>query len=202
VIRFFPIVATALMLAACSATESHDAGSMGTPAASSDTKAPPRPANDLPAHSVFDAMPDFNGIGPLRFGMSAAEMRKAWGAPLYGEAPANDPHACYYLRPRNDDYDLLFMMEGDRFARIDVKTDGKTAPGGGRAGMSIVELRKLYGGRIKSEPNHYDSDATDLRVAPPHGGNALLLFEANQKGIVTSWRIGKPQQVNYVEGCG
>jgi hypothetical protein len=193
---------TILALVACSATESRDAGSMDTPMVQSDAKSPPpRPANDLPPHSVLDATPDFNGIGPLRFGMSAEQMRKAWGAPLYGEAPPNNSQACYYLRPRKDDYELLFMVEGDRFVRVDVKTGTKAAPGGGRVGMSIGELRKLYGGRVKSEPNFYDSDAVDLRVAPPHRKNALLLFEANEKGIVNSWRIGKPQQVNYVEGC-
>ncbi|HJU09116.1 MAG TPA: lectin [Rhodanobacteraceae bacterium] len=166
-----------------------------------DAKTPPRPANDLPARSVLDAMPDFEGIGPLHFGMSAGQMRKAWGGPLYGEAPANDSLACYYLRPSQDQYDLLFMVEGDRFVRIDVKTESKTAPGAGRVGMSIAELRKLYGGRIKTAPNFYDPDSTDLRVVSPHGEDALLLFEANEKGVVTSWRIGKPQQVNYVEGC-
>ena len=148
-------------------------------------------------------MPDFTGIGPLRFGMTAEQVRKAWGAPLYGGPDPRDPdsQACYYVRPSKDDYDLLFMVEGDRFVRVDVKADTKVAPGGGRVSMSTVELRKLYDGRIKAAPNFYDSDATDLRVAPPHRENALLLFEANEKNIVTSWRIGEPQQVNYVEGC-
>lgn len=201
-IRIVLIMAAALALVACGTTGSHEIGSTNDPLKPADAKTPRRPANDLPARSVLDAMPDFTGIGPLRFGMSAEQMRKAWGAPLHGEAPVNDSQACYYLRPSRDKYDLLFMVEGDRFVRVDVKTAEKTAPGGGRVGMDIIELRKLYDGRIKASPNFYDSAATDLRVTPSQPENALLLFEANEKDIVTSWRVGKPQQVNYVEGCG
>ncbi|MGH8162755.1 MAG: lectin [Rhodanobacteraceae bacterium] len=155
----------------------------------------------LPPRSVLDAAPDFKGIGPLRFGMDAQQMRKAWTRPLYGEAPANDPNACYYLRPRKDDYGLLFMMENDRFARVDVRKNSITAPGGGRVGVTIDELRKLYAGRIDAAPNKYDPAAQTLRVTPPHDEAARLLFEADHDGKVTSWRIGFMQQVNYVEGC-
>ncbi len=200
-IRTVFIAAAVLVLVACGATESHDAGSTSTPVKTADAITPPRSANDLPARPVLDAMPDFNGIGPLRFGMSAEQMHKVWGAPLYGEAPANDSQACYYLRPNRNSYDLLLMVEGDRFVRVDVRTDRKAAPGGGRVGMSIAELRKLYGGRIEAAPNFYDPDSKDLRVVSPHGEDALLLFETNEKGVVTSWRIGNREQVNYVEGC-
>ena len=49
-----------------------------------------------------------------------------------------------------------------------------------------------------------------LAVAPalaqdPAGGNAVLLFETDAKGPdakVTSWRIGVPPAIDYVEGCG
>ena len=201
-IRAFPILATALVLAACSATESHDAASMDARVASANTKAPPpRPANDLPARSVLDAMPDFNGIGPLRFGMSAEQMRKAWGAPLYGETPADDSQACYYVRPNKESYDLLFMVEGDRFVRIDVKADGKTAPGGGRVGMNMQQVEKLYAGRVHVSPGKYDPGEKILGVMPSHGEKAKMIFETDASGLVKSWRIGIPPQIDYVEGC-
>ncbi len=200
-IRIVLIMAAALALVACGTTGSHEIGSTNDPLKPADAKTPRRPANDLPARSVLDAMPDFNGIGPPRFGMSAEQMRKAWGMPLYGEAPVNDSQACYYLRPRKDDYDLLFMVEGDRFVRIDVKTNSKTAPGGGRAGMDAQQIANLYAGRVTSMPNKYDPAAKILSVAAPHGEHAKLIFETDPFGLVKSWRIGIAPQIDYVEGC-
>jgi hypothetical protein len=197
VIRAFSIAAITLMLIACSATESHDADSMGAL-----TPPPPRPVNDLPPRSLIDAMPDFGGIGPLRFGMTAEQMRKTWGVPLYGEGPANDPQACHYLRPGKDDYGLLFMVEGDRFVRVDVKTDTKAAPGGGRVGMDAGQIEKLYAGRTTATPGKYDGGAKVLSIAAPGSVEAKLVFETDASGLVKSWRIGLMPQVGYVEGCG
>lgn len=190
------------MLIACGATGSHDAGSMDTPTAPPDAPPPPRPTTDLPPRSVFDAMPDFSGIGPLRFGMTPEQMRKAWGTPLYGEAPPNDPRACYYLRPRLDKYDLLFMVEGDRFVRTDVKAADRTAPGGGRVGMDVKKIEKLYAGHLTVSPDKYDSAAKNLSVSSPQGEGAKLIFGTDASGVVKSWRIGVSPQVDYVEGCG
>lgn len=155
----------------------------------------------MPARSVYDALPDFNGLGPLRFGMDAQQMRKAWTQPLYGAAPANDPNARYYLRPRKDDYNVLLMMDGGKFVRVDVRKDSVTAPGGGRVGIAVDALRKLYVDGISASPNKYDPMVQTLRVVPPHGGSARLVFKTNAPGKVTSWRIGLPLQVDYVEGC-
>ncbi|MEO7148351.1 MAG: lectin [Rhodanobacteraceae bacterium] len=155
----------------------------------------------MPARSVYDALPDFNGLGPLRFGMDEQQMQKAWTRPLYGAASANDPNACYYLRPRKDEYSLLLMMEGGKFVRVDVRKDSITAPGGGRVGLAVDGLRKLYADRIEAMPNKYDSAAHTLRVIPPHDEHARLVFETDANGKVVSWRIGLPPPVDYVEGC-
>lgn len=201
-IRTVFIGGAVLVLVACGATESHDASSMNGPMKPAEAMTPPRPANDLPARSVLDAMPDFNGIGQLQFGMSAEQMHKAWGAPLYGEAPVNDSQACYYLRPRKDDYDLLFMMEGGRFVRIDVKTSSKTAPGGGRVGMDAQQIEKLYAGHVHVSPGKYDSTEKILYVVPPRIKGTGLVFETDASGAMKAWRIGVAPQVDYVEGCG
>ena len=87
--------------------------------------------------------PDYNGVGPLHFGMTAAQMRTAWGAPLAGEAPAGDPGACHYLSLREGDSSELLMVEGGRFVRVDVRKASLVAPGGGRVGMRVAQLRKL-----------------------------------------------------------
>lgn len=154
----------------------------------------------LPPRSVANAQPDFNGIGPLRFGMSVAQMKQAWGKPLYGSAPAHAPKACYYLRSQENDYDLLLMVENDRFVRVDVKTKDKTAPGGGHIGMDAQQIENLYAGHVHVTPGKYDPSAKILDVAPPRIKDAGLIFET-ASGLVKSWRIGVYPQIDYVEGC-
>jgi hypothetical protein len=43
------------------------------------------------------------------------------------------------------------MIEGDRFAHIDVRAGTLVAPGGGRVGMTAE--RALYPGRIEERPH-------------------------------------------------
>lgn len=173
------------------------------PAAAPAQSAPQaRKGAPLPAVSVLDAQPGFNGIGPLRFGMTAAQARAAWGLPLHGEAPEQDPQACYYLSPQAGSHGLLFMVEGGRFVRVDVTTPAKTAPGGGRVGMPTRELEKLYAGRLATARGKYDAGSTVLTVMAPGGAPAKLVFTTSAAGVVTAWRIGTPPQVDYVEGCG
>lgn len=156
-----------------------------------------------PSTAMAQVSPDFHGVGPLRFGMTVAQMRKAWRMPLRGGPLPGDPTggACYYLMPRGGSNDLMLMVEEGRFVRVDVATSAAAAPGGGRVGMSLDAVRKLYAGRVKAAPSSYDAAAMDLRVTPSHGEKTLLLFEVNAAGKVTSWRVGETHQVNYVEGC-
>lgn len=202
-IRTAFIAAMALALAGCNATESRGADPIAAASESTATTATPsmHTGGTLPPRSVLDAAPNFNGLGPLRFGMDAQQMRKAWTQPLYGEPPQHDPSGCYYLHPRKDDYNLLLMMEGGNFVRVDVRKGSATAPGGGGLGMTIDEMRELYADRMEAMPNKYDSTAHTLRIAPLHGEPSRLVFETDAKGNVTSWRIGLPPQVDYVEGC-
>lgn len=189
----------AMVLNACTAAD-HRAGTRTYPAPVATQSPRMHTGGTLPPHSVESAQPDFAGIGPLHFGMNAAQMKQAWGKALYGEAPTNDPQACYYLRPRKDDYRLLFMMEGDRFVLLNVKTDSKTAPDGGRVGMDAQEIEKLYAGRVHVTPGKYDP-ATKILSVSSHIKDASLVFEADTSGVVKSWRIGVAPQIDYVEGC-
>ncbi|MCE5233599.1 MAG: lectin [Mizugakiibacter sp.] len=179
----------------------------GCAAASPSAAAPPATAPraveqpPMPARAVDDAQPDFNGIGPLHWNMDAASMRRAWGRPLYPEAAPADARACYYLSPRQGRHDLLLMVEGDRFVRVDVRRADKVAPGGGRVGMRVEDIRRLYAGRIEARPHRYVEGGQTLVVASPYGGAARLVFEIGADGAVSAWRIGLPPQVDYVEGC-
>jgi hypothetical protein len=143
-----------------------------------------------------------DGFGPAAFGAGAEAVRMAWGGDLGAPVPS-EPGGCYYLMPQPqppDGYRIAFMVEGDRFSRLDVRTDDITAPGGGRVGMTAAEIEALYPGRIERRPHKYVDGGHYLRIGDA-SGEGVLLFATDADGAVTEWRVGLPPQVDYVEGC-
>ena len=215
------IALLAFALAACNAertpAEANDAASPANPAAdamANDPAAPPamdQPAQDLPpatapAPGGINQAPDLglvrmDGYGDMRFGMSADEAKKAWGGELKG-VPAEEG-ACYYLTPKwvTTPSDFAFMIENGKFVRYDVGTGKEIAPGGGKVGMSADEIGTLYAGRVEETPHKYVEGGKYLGVKDSNGGNGKLVFATDKDGKVTSWRVGVPPQVDYVEGC-
>ncbi|MBB3345263.1 lectin [Luteimonas sp. RC10] len=168
----------------------------GTDAAPASAHAP---GTNIP--QVVDGVITFDGFGPAAFGGTEEDVRMSWGNDL-GDAAPSEPGGCYILKPQpigTTDYRLGFMIEGDRFVRIDVRNEGYTAPGGGKVGMDRAEIERLYGGRVEASPHKYVEGAQTLRVAE---GDKALVFETDAAGKVTEWRIGVPPQIDYVEGCG
>lgn len=171
-----------------------------------------QPATDMPpAHApgtnvpeVVDGTVSFDGFGPATFGSDAEQVRMAWGNDL-GDAAPSEPGGCYYLTPQPvgaGDYDLGFMIEGDRFSRIDVGNAGYTAPGGGKVGMRREDIEGLYAGRVEASSHKYVEGAHTLRVVDQDDAGRALVFETDASGTVTAWRIGASPQVDYVERCG
>ena len=144
----------------------------------------------------------FAGFGPARFGASEEEVRMAWGKDMQAD-PADTPDACHYLYPLprpHAGFRLAFMIEGGKFARIDVDTIDILAPGGGRVGLELEQIRSLYADRIEARPHKYVEGGQYLRIKDPDSGAGVLVFNVVD-GAVTAWRIGVPPQVDYVEGC-
>jgi len=153
---------------------------------------------DAPAEGTIT----FEGFGPAKFGATAEAVRQAWGGDL-GDAQPSEPGGCYYLIPQplgSEGYRTAFMVEGDRFARIDVRDASVTAPGGAKIGMTGDEVRALYPSRVEEQPHKYDPEGKVLRVTEG-GGDAALVLELDKDGRVDEWRVGVPPQVDYVEGC-
>lgn len=153
---------------------------------------------DRPAEGTIS----FAGFGPARFGAEPEQVRIGWGGDL-GDARPSEPGGCYYLVPQPmgaEGYRTAFMIEGERFVRIDVRDASVTAPGGARVGMTVDEVRALYPA-LEEQPHKYDPAGKVLRVADPGGGEAALVLEVDAQGRVDEWRVGLPPQVDYVEGC-
>ena len=153
---------------------------------------------DAPAEGTIT----FAGFGPAAFGANDEAVRQAWGGDL-GDGQPSEPGGCYYLIPQpvgTAGYRTAFMVEGDRFARIDVRDASVTAPGGAKVGMTADDVRALYP-KVEAQPHKYDPAGQVLRVADPAGGKGVLVLELDKDGRVDEWRVGVPPQVDYVEGC-
>jgi hypothetical protein len=144
-----------------------------------------------------------DGYGPLRFGMTTAEMREAWGPTLNGTPPDGDPGACHYLNVVGAGATpyLAFMVEGGRFVRYDVSNDALLAPGGGRRGMTEAALQALYGGALQAAPHEYVEGGKYLAFDTSGVAPSRLVFETDARGVATEWRVGLSPQADYVEGC-
>ena len=155
------------------------------------------PGGVMPAAGAFT----FDGFGPAHWGASEEQVRQAWGKDM--DAVAKEHDGCYYLFPephRANGYRFAFMMEADKFGRIDVRTPDIAAPGGGKVGMDKAGLKALYPGMTEM-PHKYVEGSVYLRAMDPKGGKSALVFEVDPSGKATDWRIGVPPQVDYVEGC-
>ncbi len=161
------------------------------------------PAGTFPPRTQQDpaALARMDGYGDLRFGMDAGQAWAAWGGDLQGEAAPDN--GCYLLRPRwaSDARRLGFMFEGGQLVRLQTNEAKETAPGGGKVGMTLAQLRALYPDGLTEQPHKYIPGALTLRL-PDAATQTALVFETDADGKVTSWRVGKPPQVDYVEGCG
>lgn len=208
------IACLVLALSACKAERTHPVDD-ATPAQAADGRssspALDQPAGDVPPATAADnrqspagsSLARMDGYGDLRFGMSVEEAKQAWGGELAGAEP-DEAGGCYYLSPKwaKQQSDFAFMFEDGKFVRYDVGNRKESAPGGGKVGMTADEIEKLYPGRVEVQPHHYlyEEGGKYLRIKSDDGGNGVLLFETDGKAV-TSWRVGVPPQVDYVEGC-
>jgi hypothetical protein len=190
------IMAGALVLVGCTSAPP----SALPPTAADVRSVAPASAMSAPLQAAGGVMARYDGYGDLRFGMDATAFDHAWGGKLNG-APGPDS-SCFYKSPIwvAVPRDFGFMFENGHFVRYDVGSANDTAPGGGKVGMSEAQIRALYGARIEVQPHAYVDRAKYLRVAAP-AGDGVLLFETDEDGKVTRWRVGVSPQVDYVEGC-
>lgn len=200
--RFLAALAAAWLLAGCARERgpAEEAATVQDGPAAEVTQEVGGPGLAPPAGDAIT----FAGYGQVRFGVPVDELRQAL-AGGFDDARPEEPGGCHYLLQRpvaEAGYRVAFMIEGGRFVRVDVGDPGVAAPGGGRVGMDIADIRRLYGARAEAFPHKYDPQGLVLRVVDPDGGEGVLVFEAGADERVMAWRAGVPPQVDYVEGCG
>jgi hypothetical protein len=199
----------ALLLAGCGG-----AGSGDNQAAPADTAvapvSPERPAKAAPAAGpVLTA----EGFGPLRIGMTRAEVVKALGEDDDPEAVGGpDPASCDEFRPARAPRDMLVMIEEGRLTRISLIDGAKVKTDRGLGlGATAAAVRAVYGSAVQAEPHKYEeAPAEYLSVwakdppkderSPAPATARGIVYEVGSEGVVQSISAGGPS-ILYVEGC-
>lgn len=194
--------ASLMTLAACNAPESAE-----TPA--SDASAAPAAEVSSDA-DILTAQ----GFGPLRIGMTAAEVEAALGGDSDPNAVGGpDPTSCDQWRPARAPEGLLVMIQDDVLTRISVSSPAtlKTDRGFG-VGDQASAIKTAYGAQIIAQPHKYaPAPAEDLfvwTVGRPADANAYvedaaargIRHEIGSDGTVQIIHVGGPA-IQLVEGC-
>ena len=142
----------------------------------------------------------FDGLGPVRIGMTASQVRAAVAAPVESDEKDSEP-GCYYVLPRVGG--IAFMMLKDRLGRIDVHSGSWRTLSGVRIGTTEAQVRRVHGDRLIVEPHHYTGPVGKYMIVRPQQERYRgleLLFETDG-AIVTAFRAGTEEAVTLVEGC-
>jgi hypothetical protein len=199
--------ASCLALAACGAPPAEEPAAPAgptTPVAPAEPTTPTAPAegNALTA----------TGLGPLRIGMTRAEVVAAWGEDANpGAVGGADPSQCDEFRPARAPEGTLVMIENDRLTRISlIRGSTLKSDRGFGLGAEAAAVKAAYGPAAVASPHKYSSAPAEYVTvwSPPTSGTAYvqdpnargLVYEIGMDGRVTAIRGGGPS-IQYVEGC-
>jgi hypothetical protein len=191
-----------LALAACNAPEGAKAPEEKAPESAAPTATP-----DTASTEALTPQ----GYGPLKIGMTQAEVDAAVGPPPANAAEA-EPAECRQYHPPRAPEGLLVMTEKGVLTRLTAIRGStvKTADGVG-VGYDGEQLKTKYGATARFSPHKYvEAPAGYLTawVGPDHLSSAYvsdpaargLVFEIGEDGKVAFIHAGGPS-IQYVEGC-
>lgn len=193
--------ASLLLLAGCNAPE---------PAETSAPEAPAAPAAPAVDPNALTA----GGFGPLRIGMTTAEVEAALGPDSDPAAVGSaQPEVCDQWRPERAPEGLMVMIQDGVLTRISVAAPStlKTDRGFG-VGDSAGAIKAAYGAQAVSEPHKYSpAPAEDIFIWTSGGPSTPnvyvqdpaargVRYEIGGDGRVGIIHIGGPA-IQMVEGC-
>lgn len=147
-----------------------------------------------------------DGWGPLRIGMSQAEVVLAAGGDSNPAAVGGpDPERCDEFHPGKAPAGMLVMVESGVLTRISISRNSEIrTPDGLGVGASSARVLAVYGSRARVDPHKYWPDPakyiTAWREAPSETGRRGIRFEVDSAGTVVHMRAGT-RSIEYVEGC-
>ena len=192
-----------LSLAACGAPPAEPEAPAQPSEPASAPATPAAPGTPVSAANKLTAQ----GYGPLRIGMTRAEVEAAMGPDADPEAVGGaDPASCDMFRPERAPDGLLVMVEGGVLTSVWLSRN--TAVETDRAlnvGDSASEVKRVYGAAAEVMPHKYvaaPSEYITVWSTTDHQSVAArgLKYEIGADGRVQSIAAGGPS-IQYVEGC-
>ena len=175
-------------------------------------EAPARPAEpDAPSAPAVAPL-TAEGWGPLRIGMTRAEVEAALGPDADPEAVGGpDPESCDQFRPERAPEGLLVMIEEGVLTRISVFEPATlTTDRGFGVGASAADIKAAYGDGLQAEPHNYLGLPAEYLTAwsggqptEPYVQDAAargIRYETAADARVEQIHVGGPS-IQYVEGC-
>lgn len=212
-IRFSTMLLGYAALAACNFTA---IGSQQDESAEA-TATPQIEARPTPTATVAPADADMltaTGWGPLRIGMTRAEIEAALGKDSNPQLVGGpDPEQCDVFHPARAPDALRVMVENDKLSRIELidRTDIRTADGF-TVGDTAEAIKAKLGDRVAATPHKYAAAPAEYLTMwqsgakPGPDGYAAdaaargITYEIGDDGTVTLIFAGGPA-IQYVEGC-
>jgi len=167
------------------------------------TPATPRPRGDqfeaapIPAEKPVRPFTEV-GYGPYVIG----EAVDLTDPDIAASGPINPE--CHTVRFDHPAGPLYLMIVDGMAARLDVSsmgpegvTTGPSLPNGVGLGSPVTDIEAAWGDKVATEPNKYGV-GTDYVVTLSDSKG--LIFETDE-GKVTAYRVGRTQEVGWVEGC-
>ncbi len=135
------------------------------------------------------------GFGTARFGMHRVDVEHVANGAFEGSTQVSGCQRTH----RAGQPDIVYLFDDGKLQRIDVRTPGVMADGGGHVGMQIDEIRTLYAGKLTEQPRNDVHGGLSLKAIDKNGSG--LIFETDANGIVTAFRAGVAPELDRVEGC-
>jgi hypothetical protein len=141
----------------------------------------------------------YDSFGPVKIGMTLSQATKALGVIVARDVAGYEGNQCYYASPKHGFKDIGFMMSGRRIVRIDINNKDYTTDAGAKVGDSEARIKRLYKGKYKIEQHKYVDEGHYIEIEMKDGKYSII-FETDGKRVVT-YRVGKREEVGYIEGC-
>lgn len=176
------------------------------------TAATPAPVASAAKPSANVLTPE--GWGPLRIGMTRAEIDAALGPDANPESVGGpEPEVCDIYRPSRAPESMRVMVESGKLSRIElVEASNIKTPQGFSVGDSADSIKQALGDALIIEPHKY-ADAPSEYLTIWNGGPATgpggyvedvqargIRYDIGDDGNVSLIFAGGPA-IQYVEGC-
>ena len=139
----------------------------------------------------------FNGVGPVKIGMSLSELNTALHERFTMPTEKED-QGCFYVNSAKHPH-ISFMIEDGRVVRVDVESAGIPTAQGVQVGDSEEHALQVYGPKLKVSESPYDPEGHYFTIQSEDRRNGIR-FET-EKGKIQTYYAGRFEAVQYVEGC-